>query len=68
MGTSIMSFGGPKYVIFKVPANASGQKGNLALKNVKQVCSVPCRSSLFPSYFHSFGMTENYIIFIEQSF
>ncbi|XP_064193214.1 beta,beta-carotene 15,15'-dioxygenase isoform X1 [Anguilla rostrata] len=68
MGTSIMSFGGPKYVIFKVPANASGQKGNLALKNVKQVCSVPCRSSLFPSYFHSFGMTENYIIFIEQPF
>lgn len=23
---------------------------------------------MFPSYFHSFGMTENYIVFVEQPF
>ena len=39
-----------------------------ALRKVKQVCNIPFRSTLFPSYFHSFGMTENYIIFVEQPF
>lgn len=39
-----------------------------ALRNVQQVCSIPFRSTLFPSYFHSFGMTENYIVFVEQPF
>lgn len=40
----------------------------LALKKVQQVCSVPFRSTLYPSYFHSFGMSENYIVFVEQPF
>uniref|UniRef100_A0A672Z619 Beta-carotene oxygenase 1, like n=1 Tax=Sphaeramia orbicularis TaxID=375764 RepID=A0A672Z619_9TELE len=61
MGTAIMGLGLPKYVIFKVPANASGTK-------VQQICSIPFRSTLYPSYFHSFGMTENYIVFVEQPF
>lgn len=39
-----------------------------ALRKVKQVCNIPFHSTLFPSYFHSFGMTENYIIFVEQPF
>lgn len=30
------------------------------------VCSIPSRSLLQPSYYHSFGITENYIVFIEQ--
>ncbi len=37
-----------------------------ALKNVEVICTVPCRSLLTPSYFHSFGMTDNYFIFVEQ--
>lgn len=40
----------------------------MALKKVEQVCSIPFRSTLYPSYFHSFGMTENYIVFVEQPF
>lgn len=32
------------------------------------VCSIPSRSLLQPSYYHSFGITENYIVFIEQPF
>lgn len=69
MGTAIMGFGRPKYMIFKVPAHASDKdKKKPTLSNVEQVCSIPFRSSLYPSYFHSFGMTENYIVFVEQAF
>ncbi|XP_073692944.1 beta,beta-carotene 15,15'-dioxygenase [Garra rufa] len=69
MGTAIMNFGKPKYVIFKVPANATDkEKKQPALSKVEQICSIPFRSTLYPSYFHSFGMTENYIIFVEQAF
>ncbi|XP_022076751.2 beta,beta-carotene 15,15'-dioxygenase [Acanthochromis polyacanthus] len=69
MGTAIMSFGRPKYIIFKVPADASDKEHKKpALRKVQQVCSIPFRSTLFPSYFHSFGMTENYIVFVEQAF
>lgn len=31
-------------------------------------CSIPSRSLLSPSYYHSFGLTENYVIFLEQPF
>ncbi|XP_053170789.1 beta,beta-carotene 15,15'-dioxygenase [Scomber japonicus] len=70
MGTALMSFGLPKYVIFKVPADGSDKekKKKPALSNVQQICSIPFRSTLFPSYFHSFGMTENYVVFVEQPF
>lgn len=37
-----------------------------ALKNVEVLSTIPCRSLLSPSYYHSFGMTDNYFIFIEQ--
>ncbi|XP_034411672.1 beta-carotene oxygenase 1, like [Cyclopterus lumpus] len=69
MGTAIMGLGLPKYVIFKVPADASDkERKKPALRKVQQVCSIPLRSTLFPSYFHSFGMTDNYIVFVEQPF
>ncbi|XP_042260262.1 beta-carotene oxygenase 1, like [Thunnus maccoyii] len=69
MGTAIMGLGRPKYVIFKVPADASDKENKKpALRKVQQICSIPFRSALSPSYFHSFGMTENYIVFVEQPF
>ncbi|XP_044195813.1 beta,beta-carotene 15,15'-dioxygenase [Thunnus albacares] len=75
MGTSIAEKGKTKYMLFKVPAAAAAaasekDKGKdvPALKNVEVICTVPCRSLLTPSYYHSFGMTENYFIFIEQPF
>uniref|UniRef100_A0A672Z5F5 Beta-carotene oxygenase 1, like n=1 Tax=Sphaeramia orbicularis TaxID=375764 RepID=A0A672Z5F5_9TELE len=69
MGTAIMGLGLPKYVIFKVPANASDEEHKKpVLRKVQQICSIPFRSTLYPSYFHSFGMTENYIVFVEQPF
>ncbi|XP_024918201.1 beta,beta-carotene 15,15'-dioxygenase isoform X2 [Cynoglossus semilaevis] len=69
MGTAIQGFGLPKYVIFRVPVDAKDKENKVpALKKVEKVCSIPMRSSLFPSYFHSFGMTENFIVFVEQPF
>lgn len=69
MGTTIMGLGRPKYVIFKVPAYASDKEHKKpALRKVQQICSIPFRSTLFPSYFHSFGMTDNYFVFVEQPF
>ncbi|MBN3306303.1 BCDO1 dioxygenase, partial [Amia calva] len=72
MGTSIIERGMPKYVVFKVPpkttAIISTDDADTVLKNMETVCSVPCRSVLSPSYFHSFGMTDNYIVFLEQPF
>lgn len=32
------------------------------------MCSIPSRSLLHPSYYHSFGVSENYVIFVEQPF
>nr|XP_057907887.1 beta,beta-carotene 15,15'-dioxygenase isoform X2 [Doryrhamphus excisus] len=69
MGTAIVGLGPPKYVVFKVPADASDpQQKTPALQKVQQIASLPFRSTLFPSYFHSFGMTENFIVFVEQPF
>ncbi|CAB1339442.1 unnamed protein product [Coregonus sp. 'balchen'] len=62
--------GKTKYTLFKVPATTAGDKAKAspALKNLEVICTVPCRSLLSPSYYHSFGMTDNYFIFIEQPF
>ncbi|XP_040273179.1 beta,beta-carotene 9',10'-oxygenase-like [Bufo bufo] len=53
---------GTFYNIIKVPY----QKDEDELHGAKVICSIPASSSLNPSYYHSFGMTENYIVFIEQ--
>ncbi|XP_062869248.1 beta,beta-carotene 15,15'-dioxygenase [Trichomycterus rosablanca] len=67
MGTSIADKGKSKYVLFKVPpVKQTGPEWSPALTIVEIMCTVPCRSLLTPSYYHSFGMTENYFIFIEQ--
>ncbi|KAK1799376.1 hypothetical protein P4O66_006720 [Electrophorus voltai] len=67
MGTTIADKGKTKYIIFKVPATEKGASERpAALKSVEILCTLPCRSLFSPSYYHSFGMTENYIIFIEQ--
>lgn len=44
------------------------KKGKNPLKHMEVFCSIPSRSLLSPSYYHSFGVTENYVIFLEQPF
>ncbi|XP_031706128.1 beta,beta-carotene 15,15'-dioxygenase [Anarrhichthys ocellatus] len=68
IGTSIAEKAKTKYILFKVPAVSEKDKDQdaPALKNVEVICTVPCLSLLTPSYYHSFGITDNYFIFIEQ--
>nr|KAF6285275.1 beta-carotene oxygenase 1 [Myotis myotis] len=69
IGTSIVDKGKTKYVIFKIPAAAPDRmKRKSPLQHTEVLCSIPSRSLLSPSYYHSFGVTENYIIFLEQPF
>lgn len=58
------AFSSPSFNIF---LSDSGNNAP-ALKRVEVICSVPCRTLLTPSYYHSFGMTDNYFVFIEQPF
>ncbi|XP_078101467.1 beta,beta-carotene 15,15'-dioxygenase-like, partial [Sander vitreus] len=67
MGTAIMGFGLPKYLIFKVPADTSDkEKKQPVLRRVQKVGSIRPRSLLSPSYFHSFAMTQNHFVLVEQ--
>ncbi|XP_019391479.1 PREDICTED: beta,beta-carotene 15,15'-dioxygenase [Crocodylus porosus] len=69
MGTSIVGKGKTKYVVFKIPSSVpEEEKKKSCLKHLEVMCSVPSRSLLHPTYYHSFGVTENYIVFIEQPF
>ncbi|XP_072374034.1 beta,beta-carotene 15,15'-dioxygenase-like [Scyliorhinus torazame] len=68
MGTSIAEKGKTKYLFVKIPNTKSDDKKNSCFENCEILYSIPCHSLLNPSYYHSFGMTENYIIFIEQPF
>ncbi|KAM4651554.1 carotenoid-cleaving dioxygenase, mitochondrial-like [Discoglossus pictus] len=55
---------GTSYNIIKVPAQKS--KSDETLEGAKVLCSIEPTEKTKPSYYHSFGMTENYIVFIEQ--
>ncbi|ODN02416.1 Beta,beta-carotene 15,15'-monooxygenase [Orchesella cincta] len=57
---------GLKYQIVKIPLPNEGETSEEALKKAKIICSISSRSALCASPCHSFGMTEKYIIFIEQ--
>lgn len=39
-----------------------------SVEQVKVVARIPCQWKLRPSYYHSFGITENYFVFVEQPF
>ncbi|KAK3105013.1 hypothetical protein FSP39_015172 [Pinctada imbricata] len=55
--------GGNTYTIFKVPPKIDS-KGDFS--QVQIVASIPAKNSYTPSYYHSFAMTENYYVFVEQ--
>ncbi|KAM4614178.1 beta,beta-carotene 15,15'-dioxygenase [Discoglossus pictus] len=66
MGTSIGDKGKTKYMIFKIPSTVPDKdKEKSPLKHAEVLCSIPSRKLLSPSYYHSFGVTERYIIFVE---
>ncbi|KAG7471380.1 hypothetical protein MATL_G00123880 [Megalops atlanticus] len=55
---------GAFYNIICVPPEK--EKPEDTLEGTKVVCSIPSVDKGKPSYYHSFAMTENYVVFIEQ--
>ncbi|XP_078538135.1 carotenoid-cleaving dioxygenase, mitochondrial-like [Lissotriton helveticus] len=55
---------GSSYNIIRVPPQKS--KGSEMLQGAQVICSISPVNKKKPSYYHSFGMTENYVVFIEQ--
>ncbi|XP_051787766.1 beta-carotene oxygenase 2b isoform X7 [Erpetoichthys calabaricus] len=55
---------GTTYNIICVPPQK--ENANHTLEGSRIVCSIPSKENMKPSYYHSFGMTENFIVFIEQ--
>lgn len=51
---------GPSYVIIRFP------HGENMFENAKIVASIPVRWKFHPGYMHSFGITNNYFIIVEQ--
>ncbi|XP_074596324.1 carotenoid-cleaving dioxygenase, mitochondrial-like [Brevipalpus obovatus] len=61
MGSNFVGKGSYK-IIKTIPKSSS-----TGMMEVSVVCSIPVRHPLSPSYYHSFSMTEDYIIFVEQA-
>uniref|UniRef100_A0A0K2TQG9 Betacarotene 15,15'monooxygenase 1 [Salmo salar] n=1 Tax=Lepeophtheirus salmonis TaxID=72036 RepID=A0A0K2TQG9_LEPSM len=57
LGASFMS--GNKYYFMK-------HQGNTLSQDVSIIASIPCRFPNHIGYFHTYGMTDNYLIFCEQ--
>ncbi|XP_036380746.1 beta,beta-carotene 9',10'-oxygenase-like [Megalops cyprinoides] len=55
---------GAFYNIICVPPERSGTEETL--EGAKVLCSIPSVERARPSYYHSFAMSENYVVFIEQ--
>ena len=58
-----LSMTGPRYTITKFKKGEGG--GSLPQRGVK-VGDIPCSNSFFPSYMHSFAITDQWIVVIEQ--
>ncbi|CAL4122786.1 unnamed protein product [Meganyctiphanes norvegica] len=68
MGNSFTGSKGPTYNIIKFPPPKTLPDGK-KLNSVEQgsvVASIPCQWKMNPGYYHSFHITDNYFILIEQ--
>lgn len=63
MGNSYSSKGS-HYNIIRVPPTKQNEEETLEGATV--LCSIPSKDKAKPSYYHSFAMSENYVVFIEQ--
>ncbi|XP_063167533.1 carotenoid-cleaving dioxygenase, mitochondrial isoform X1 [Candoia aspera] len=58
---------GSNYNIIRVPPQKS-HPDDSSLQGAEVLCTIEPENRMKPSYYHSFGMSENYVIFIEQPF
>ncbi|CAH1376481.1 carotenoid isomerooxygenase-like [Tenebrio molitor] len=57
---------GPYHIIVKFPPKDKGHCEPNMFEQARIVAKIPARWPMHPSYMHSFGMTENYFIIVEQ--
>uniref|UniRef100_A0A6Q2ZDL9 Beta-carotene oxygenase 2b n=1 Tax=Esox lucius TaxID=8010 RepID=A0A6Q2ZDL9_ESOLU len=57
---------GAFYNIIRVPSTKMSENLKETLEGATVVCSIPSLDKTRPSYYHSFAMSKNYIVFIEQ--
>ncbi|GFY52186.1 beta,beta-carotene 15,15'-dioxygenase [Trichonephila inaurata madagascariensis] len=62
IGSSVMT--GMKYHVFKTPPK--GNKGQSALQSTTMLSTISSSYTTCLSYYHSFGLSENYILLVEQ--
>nr|XP_015807564.2 beta-carotene oxygenase 2b [Nothobranchius furzeri] len=55
---------GAYYNIIRVPPSKNAEEETLEGTTI--LCSIPSMEKTKPSYYHSFAMSENYVVFIEQ--
>ena len=58
-----LSITGPRYTITRFK---KGEGGRSLPKRGVTVGEIPCTNSFFPSYMHSFAITEHWIVVVEQ--
>ncbi|KAJ8368217.1 hypothetical protein SKAU_G00082450 [Synaphobranchus kaupii] len=63
MGNSYTKKGASYNIICVPPEKASPED---TLEGAKVICTIPSLERGKPSYYHSFAMSENYVVFIEQ--
>ena len=66
VGASMMT--GLKYHVLKISPSESSTSADNLLANSKSICSFQPSSFTKFGYAHSFGMSENYIVLVEQPF
>ncbi|XP_037543451.1 beta,beta-carotene 9',10'-oxygenase isoform X2 [Nematolebias whitei] len=64
MGDGSLFVPGALYNIIRVPPEKTDT--NDTLQGAKILCSIVPANKSHPSYYHSFAMSENYVVFIEQ--
>jgi len=64
---SVVQVTGTKYNLIQIPPPSEACRlPKDQLKKAKILCTIPSSWNSYLSYNHSFGMTQNYIVFIEQ--
>ncbi len=61
-----IGFAGPEYVVHRFPASVASNDNGEPFSDGMVVARARSRWLLEPGYMHSFAVTENYIILIEQ--
>ncbi|ROT75094.1 hypothetical protein C7M84_006380 [Penaeus vannamei] len=68
MGNSFMGAKGPTYNVIRFPPKKTLPSGKVlnSFEQATVVASIPCQWKMRPCYYHSFSITDNYFILVEQ--